>query len=396
MNRVLPILLSLLVAGLAPADTVVLLDGTRSEAAVVSIGPSELTVRTDPKAAPKAIALKDVAEIQRDLPTESAQAAEPQVIVTSAGDRIRAGTWTLADGKVAFEGRSVGQRTVPLESLKMLLKPGEQSVERFVAACREKGFEAGEKDVLVVEDKQGTWRSASGVLRAADAEKITFRFDDRDRTTDRSAVRAVFLAPMGGKVEAPKGFVQLLDGSRLGFTDVAGDEKHVELTSPALGAMSLPMSAVERVVWTSDRVSPLSAMTPAKVEQRGFFGRPYPYRTDASVAGGRLLLDGRAYPTGLGTHSFCSLTYDLDGKYTQLVMTVGIDDAVRPAGDATLRVLGDGAERIKPVRITGRTPAQVIRADVKGVKTLTIEIGYGSDGVDVADHVDLAGARLIK
>jgi len=37
-----------------------------------------------------------------------------------------------------------------------------------------------------------------------------------------------------------------------------------------------------------------------------------------------------------------------------------------------------------------------VRLSVQGVKTLTIRVEFGSDGVDVGDHVDIADARLVK
>ena len=37
-----------------------------------------------------------------------------------------------------------------------------------------------------------------------------------------------------------------------------------------------------------------------------------------------------------------------------------------------------------------------IRVALGGVKTLVIRVGFGKDLLDVGDHVDLAGARLIK
>jgi hypothetical protein len=87
-----------------------------------------------------------------------------------------------------------------------------------------------------------------------------------------------------------------------------------------------------------------------------------------------------------------------------LLATVGIDDAVRPSGQATLEVLGDGKplaihvgdEKHKSLDLTGKDNARSIRVDVRGVKSLTLRVGFGADGLGVGDHVDLAAARLVK
>ena len=95
-------------------------------------------------------------------------------------------------------------------------------------------------------------------------------------------------------------------------------------------------------------------------------------------------------------HSRCELTYDLDGKYALFAAEAGIDNAGGKRGDATLKILGDEKELLKPTDLTGGKEALPIRCDVAGVKKLTILIEFGKDDIDVGDHVDLGEARLIK
>ena len=90
------------------------------------------------------------------------------------------------------------------------------------------------------------------------------------------------------------------------------------------------------------------------------------------------------------------MTYDLGGRYIAFVATVGIDDAVRPCGSATLTIIADGAELLKPLNLTGKDKPKLIRLDVKGVKTLSLRVDFGDDGLDVSDHVDIACPRLVK
>jgi len=146
----------------------------------------------------------------------------------------------------------------------------------------------------------------------------------------------------------------------------------------------------------SDRVAELADIKPASVKEHGFFDKTFPYRTNQAVSGGPLTLDGRVYRQGLSLHSFCEQTYKLDGAYKTFVATVGIDDAVRPAGDATLTFLGDGKVLGKPLRLTGRDKPHTVRLDIAGIRAFTIRVDFGADKLDVGDHVNLAAARLVK
>jgi hypothetical protein len=95
-------------------------------------------------------------------------------------------------------------------------------------------------------------------------------------------------------------------------------------------------------------------------------------------------------------HSFCELLIPLGEKFSLLVATAGIDDAVRPYGDATITFLGDGRPLGKPIRLTGKTAPQPIRLKLEGVESLLIRVDFGEDNLGFADHVDLVAARLIK
>ena len=88
-----------------------------------------------------------------------------------------------------------------------------------------------------------------------------------------------------------------------------------------------------------------------------------------------------------------------------LAAVVGIDDAVRPGGDATLEFFADGKSLVVqgpagkltgPIRLRGADDPMPIRMDLTDAKSLTVRVGFGPDGLDVSDHVDLANARLIK
>ena len=84
-------------------------------------------------------------------------------------------------------------------------------------------------------------------------------------------------------------------------------------------------------------------------------------------------------------------TPNLDAVYAARAGTPSL-----PACEATLTILGDWKPLLKSTVLRGKDASVPIRLDVKGVKKLTIRVGYGPDEIDTADHVDLVAARLIR
>ncbi|MCH8271513.1 MAG: NPCBM/NEW2 domain-containing protein, partial [Planctomycetes bacterium] len=75
--------------------------------------------------------------------------------------------------------------------------------------------------------------------------------------------------------------------------------------------------------------------------------------------------------------------------------TLGINDSVRPRGSVVFGILGDGAVLHETTVLTGTSEPQLCRVDVTGVTLLTLVTDYG-DALDLADHADWGGARLLR
>ena len=59
------------------------------------------------------------------------------------------------------------------------------------------------------------------------------------------------------------------------------------------------------------KVTFLSDLTPAKVEETPYFGHRFPWRRDVNLLGEPLKINGQSFDRGLAVHSRCILTYDL-------------------------------------------------------------------------------------
>ncbi len=319
-----------------------------------------------------------------------------QVVVTSAGEELTAANVRVSDGKVRWESPLLGEVELPVASVRTLYLPAaNQTVAAIRARMSEMKLDAA-RDTLIVAKTADNWIAVEGVLKAISADRISFRWKDSDRAIAADTVPAVRLAALEMPTVPSAGTVLGVDGSSLAFRSLAFADGVFVVESPTAGRRTLDAKKVAAVRFRSDRVTDLGDLTPARVVERGLLDARWPYRVGRSAAGKALRLDGRTYPTGLGLHSHCELTYDLGGQYVKLVALAGIDDAARPRGDATLSFEGDGKPLGKPLRLTGESPAQPVRLDVAGVKTLTIRVDFGEDKLDVGDQVDLAAARLIK
>jgi len=250
------------------------------------------------------------------------------------------------------------------------------------------------EDVLITRDA-GEAKSVRGALESLNAEEGSFRFGGRARTFQIAHVYAIVLAAGVATTGDPSSRASLTDGSIWPGELVSATASQLEFITAFRTPLTLPLDRVRRINFRSDRVVPLSGLAWRDEQCEGVLHRPGPVRRDVSAGGGPLMLDGRQFERGIGMHSHCRITFDLEGAYETFAAWIGIDDAVRPRGHAVYRVVGDGKTLFESQAVTGRDKASLIRVSLAGVKVLTLIVDYG-EGFDLADHADWADARLIK
>jgi hypothetical protein len=391
------------VFGAAVVET---LDGRSLSGDVQSITDERLVVSGDD--GESSLPLKDVAGIVfagEKRPVDATRKAGQLAVRTPAGGWIACESLALTDGRLDLTGPLIGEQQMGLKAARTLLlpEPG-QTPQQVLDKCERYRIQPGSRDVLAVARDDGKWVPADGVLLSITDEMIGFRYRGQDRTIARDTVRAIWLAELSGDRPKPAGVLVGRDGCRLQFSRLSMNAETVTAQTLAAGELKLPRAKVASIRYISDRLVNLGDIEPASVEQHGTFDHTFEYRRNRAAHGGSIRLDGREYRHGLGLHSFAELTYMLEGTYTSLLATVGIDDAVRPSGQATLEILGDGKplaihvgdEQQKSLDLTGKDNARTIRVDVRGVKSLTLRVDFGADGLGVGDHVNLAAARLVK
>ncbi|MBL7219868.1 MAG: NPCBM/NEW2 domain-containing protein [Phycisphaerae bacterium] len=372
------------------------LDARITSGRLVALSELDITLKT--KTGDAKIALSDLAEMTVAEPADPMTVVGRAVVLTSAGQYVTAAKVTAVDGKVNFTNSVLGKITFAFPSVAALYLPtSSQSAADVARKCLALELGRGDQDIVVVARKTGGWLGVQGILKSIDDKMLTFSWKGTDRKISLAGVRAVFVAPTGdAKTEKFKGVVTLRDGSSVRFASLTYGKSVFNISLSGSGDTKTAAGNVATVKFVSDRVVNLSDLTPHDVKQHGLLDTSMRWRTNSSVSGGAITLGGRSYSTGLGLHSFCELTYKLDARFKSLIAVVGIDDVVRPGGDAILTFLGDGKELSTPLTVTGKEKPQSVRVGLTGVKTFVVRVDFGKDFLDVGDHVDLAGARLIK
>ncbi len=111
-----------------------------------------------------------------------------------------------------------------------------------------------------------------------------------------------------------------------------------------------------------------------------------------SVWNKALILNGKKYLRGIGTHSNAHIVYDLGGKYKRFHTVAGLDDAAE--GSIKIKILLDGKVKWESDVLEKDSEPEVIDLDVKGIEKM--ELIVEDAGSIEGDHADFADAILYK
>ena len=120
------------------------------------------------------------------------------------------------------------------------------------------------------------------------------------------------------------------------------------------------------------------------------WGEPHANR---SVDGHPMLLNGKRFEHGLGTHANSTFRIAVGGKAERFSATVGVDDEVGKKGSVVFKVTGDGKTLWESGVLRGGDPAKEVSVALNGVKVLVLTVG-DADGDINYDHADWADATI--
>jgi hypothetical protein len=243
-----------------------------------------------------------------------------------------------------------------------------------------------------------------GVLRDVAADRIEFESEGERLKVNRSKVFGlVYYHPSGRTLG--RAVATLVDtlGSRWVASTIALDGDAFKGTTPAGVAIDCPMAHLARLDFSQGKILYLDELEPQSVRWTPYYALANELLSRAAYSapvgasqpdGPALLLGGRRYSHGVAICSRTEVTYELPGECRRFRATVGIDDAVRPGGDARLVIRAED-RLLADLTLTGTLPPQAIDLDVAGAHRLTILVDFGRGG-DCGDHVDFGNARIVK
>lgn len=259
-------------------------------------------------------------------------------------------------------------------------------------------------DLLVIR-KKGALDSTDGVVGDVSDETVAFTLDGDKIDVKRTKVEGILYAQTGAD-ELPEAVcaVTSASGSLLQCNTLSLKDGKLGLKTPAGLSTTLPLDGVTKIDFSGGKIVYLSDLEPDAFNYQSYFATDQPVavlsdfyrlRRNVGLEGNSLRLDGRTYTKGLALHSRSVVAYRLPGKFRLFTATVGIDDNARDGGgDVALAITGDGKSLWKG-SVRGNEAAQTLELDVSGIKRLEITADFG-EGQDVADHLDLCDAKVMK
>ena len=109
--------------------------------------------------------------------------------------------------------------------------------------------------------------------------------------------------------------------------------------------------------------------------------------------GRTLTLAGQTYSKGLGVHANSTVEYNLNGKCSRFMASVGVDDEVGSNGKVQFIVKADGAELYRSPVVTGNSATQEVDVSLQGRSVLSLVVDAQGDAN--SDHADWADAKII-
>ncbi|MBW3539730.1 MAG: NPCBM/NEW2 domain-containing protein [Planctomycetes bacterium] len=356
------------------------------------------TVTLAGETGPVTVPLADVLKVRFPAPADETP-DDPKLLRVWFVDGSQLAAQTIAtDSRTATVGTvRLGEVSTPIDAVSSIrFGPLDSKVEASWADLRSRTLQ---KDLLVIR-KNDVLDHLSGVVGTIDEEHVRFLLGGNEVPVKRANVFGVVYA-RDTAPPSPRAEMRLAGGDVAyvkSFT-VSDGTVAVQL---AAGAKVAPKLEDLRVLdFSLGKVRYLSDLEPRTYELTPLFDGEaerslFRYRRDRNQRGEVLKLAGVEYPRGLWIHSRTRLVYRIGGDYRRFQAVMGIDDDVarRGLGDVHVVITGDGKPLVE-TDVKGADKPVPLDLDVSGIRDLEILVDFGGD-IDIADHLDLADAKVLK
>lgn len=340
------------------------------------------------------VPLAAVMEVRFARPDNAEPAARPPMQVALV-DGSRFGCTEMSAGldDVSIASPNLGRFTVPLKSVGSIrFAPADSKVETSWNELRQRDLK---QDLLVVRNAD-VLDYLEGVAGRIDEKTVHFLLQGDEIPVERGKVFGVIYVRSKTGNQAPfcEASFNGSDVVQLRALSYNGEQMQAELMAGA--NVTLPIEHLRSLDFSGAKVRYLSQMEPREVNYTPFFDITWEYRRDRNLDGRPLRVGDAEYDHGLSIHSKTELRYRLGGEYRRFQAVMGIDRNIEgwDVGDVHVVIRGDGTPLLE-TDVQGRDDPRPVDLDVTGISELQILVDFGKN-LDIADHLDLADARVIK
>lgn len=369
------------------------LKGDRHKGKLAAITSSGAMLQLDK--GERSVPLIDILELRFPAVRPAAAPATAGSILVQLldGSRISCTAYRTASNQATLE-TPFGQIKLPVASIQYVRFGGtSEKLEEAWKGIQEREIK---KDTLVVRKKESDLLDHLGGVIGGIDDKIRFLLDGDEIPIAREKVFALVYvrrAPIAAKALCR---LHVASGDILIASNLIWNGKAWTGTLTAGSDFTLAPEKLLSVDFSSGKVRYLSQMDPREIKYTPYIDAVWQHLSrDRNLHGGPLRLGNKTYTRGISIHSRTFLRYRLAGDYSRFQAILGIDSLVEGKGDVHFVLRGDGRV-LHDAEVRGTDAPIPLDLDVSGVRDLEILVDFGANQDDIADHLDLADAKVIK
>lgn len=329
----------------------------------------------------RTISMDDFLDLTRTLPVT--QSTGRFVLHLVGGDKLAGEPVGLKGDSLMWKNSELGEVSIPGSRMVALTGPNQPAPT-----------ERQHEDVVRLSNGD----AVHGIITAMSADTITVQTSNGNSDVPMSSVASVNFAMTPGNASAQRGFrVRLDDGSSLVGSEARLDGDHLVLTLAKSADLKIDLGHIAAIEQMNGPVSWLSARAPSGAVYYRFIGGPQePAAYMDREWGGqrRIEFKGHLFAHGIGVHALSRLTWQLDGQYETFRTRYVIESDAGGIADATVRIKLDDKVVYEKAHVRSGHMSPVIYQDLKGAKTLTLEVDGGS--AYAQDTLDWIEPALLK
>lgn len=367
------------------------LSGRRQTGALTELSTDSASLTAGGKSSK--VPLAEVLDIRALGAKGAAAAADPRrpELTLTDGSHLYFTGLRVNDRGAQVETATLGKCDVPLNSLASIrftvIEP------QLTDAWHELAARELTRDMLVIR-KGNVLDHLDGTVGTVDNVGIHFVIDGEDVALKREKIFGIVYARRNAEVGKPVCEVTATGGDFIRVQSAQWSGRQLKAALVGGAPIVIPGDQILTLDFSLGKVRYLSQLEPREVKYTPFFDQIWTYYRDRPRDGGMLRLGNKEYARGLWIHSRTLLKYRLNGDFRRFQAVMGIDQAVAPLGNVHVVISGDD-KVLHQSDVRGSDSPLNLDLDIAGVRELEILVDFGGD-LDIADHLDLADAKVIK